>query len=507
MKEHNYEQGRIHSYYYYSDYFMSLKKYDSARYYLDKTYSIIQKKRNYKKLKKIVLTNKATINAKNGLYTRALFLYRKAYKIAINNKMQDTLLLKLNIFNMFNELGKEGKTIERLIKLKNKFTNDTIKNWLITFNYFETLANAYERKKDLKNALKIWKKNTSVANDHKNKRLEAYSLLKISNLFLLSDSLSKAEATINKFSETINRPFNDEILSLFYETNGLLNLKLNKLYVSNKYFDSITKIPKTNKKALMRAYKYKYDNYHILEMHKEANVAIKSYIEIRDHLRNITDKDILNYYNSDFRFIRERKEKNTLKLRNQKQNSRIIILSLIVLCTCLGFITTLILKKYNKNKITVKKLKANEKKNYEDQLKKREEELIATATSVQDQNKKIKHVQSKLNLIMNNKNYHQLVEVKKELNDLLNSSNGINLIYDKLESRYPNLAIVLKDNYPQLTANDIKHCLLLKLNLSIKDCSQLLSVSSHAIKMARKRIKKKMELPEETRLKEFLETI
>jgi tetratricopeptide (TPR) repeat protein len=105
-KKHNYERGTITVYYNYSDHFMRLNKYDSAGYYLDKTYSIIQKKRNYEKLKKNVLTNKATINAKNGLYTKALFLYRKAYKIAINNKMEDTLLLKLNIFNIFNELGK-----------------------------------------------------------------------------------------------------------------------------------------------------------------------------------------------------------------------------------------------------------------------------------------------------------------------------------------------------------------------------------------------------------------
>ncbi len=506
-EENKYVRGKVASCAFIGDYYLNTKKYDSANYYLEKAHLIIQEKQKFKRFLKKVLRNKARIFAKKGFYTKALFLYRKAYKVAINNKMKDTFLLKLNIFNMFNELGKHEIVIKRLIKLENKFIKGAKKNESIVYKYYLTLAKSYEKKKDFPEALRVLNKNIQIIKKPKYKELFNYSLLKISKLYVLSDSLSKAQMILEKFSNQSKSSINKTNQSFFYEIYGKLSYRLKDYSKSNKYYDSLIDLSSTEPITIVKAYQCKFDNYHKLSMHKEANESIRLYMEVNDSLQNVKDKDIISYYNSDLRYVKERKQKNVLKVKNKKQKNNIIILSLVLIC--LSFLITIVMVyiKYSKSKVRIKKLEINEKNIFEDQLKKREEELIVTASSIKEQNRKIKLIKKKLNETIQNNKYDDLLEIREQLNNLLSSSTGINLIYDKLESRYPNLAIVLKKNYPQLTANDIKHCLLLKLNLSIKDCSQLLNVSDHAIKMARKRIKKKMKLSEEIRLKEFLSNI
>ena len=506
-EEHEYIRGKVASCTFIGDYYFKTKKYDSANYYLEKAHQIIQKKQKFKRLSKKVLRNKARIFAKKGFYTKALFLYRKAYKIAINNKMKDTLLLKLNIFNMFNELGRHERVIKRLTALENKFIRGSKKNESIIYKYYLTLAESYEKKSDFSEALRILNKNIETIRKPKYERFFNHTLLKVSELYVFLDSISKAKRILKKLSNRYKKSTNKEMLSLFYEVNGKLNYKLNKFIKSNSYYDSLISLSSVEPKALIEAYKSKSENYHKLFMHKEANECIRLYMKVNDSLQNVKDKDILSYYNSDLRYVKERKQKNVLKTKNKKQENNIIILSLILLCFSFLIITGMIYKKYSTSKVKIKKLEINEKKIFEDQLKMREEELIVTASSIKEQNKKIKLIKKKLNETIQNNKYDDLIEIREQLNNLLSSSMGMNLIYDKLESRYPNLAIILKKNYPQLTANDIKHCLLLKLNLSIKDSSQILNVSGHAIKMARKRIKKKMKLSDDVRLKEFLNTV
>ncbi len=506
--KYNYTRGKVAAYTFIGDYFLKSRSYDSAYYYLDQAHHIIQKKHKFKRLFKKVVRNKAEIFARRGFYTKALFLYRKAYKISINNNLKDTLLLKLDIFNMFNKLGRYDKTIERLIKLERKFTKDSVRKPFISFKYYTVLAEAYEEKCDFEAALKMRKNNIQRVKTHKNKVLFDQSLLKISELYLLTDNIAKARDILKVFSKR-ERNLKDKgaELSLFYEINGRLSTRTNNYSLSNKYYDSLIDISLLEPRTLIKAYLYKSDNYKKLSMYKEANESLSLYMQINDSLQRLKDRDILSFYNSDLRYVKKIKETNVLKSENKDQRFSIVILSFILTCISFVIVITLIYRKYSNSKKTIKKLKINEKKIFEDQLKKREEELIVTTDSIQQQNKKIKTIRSNLKFIITDKDYNYLPSVLKELNELLDSSNSINLIYGKLESRYPNLAIILKQNYPELSANDIKHCLLLKLNLSIKDCSRLLNVTDHAIKMARKRIKKKLRLAEEVRLKEFLNDI
>ena len=62
----------------------------------------------------------------------------------------------------------------------------------------------------------------------------------------------------------------------------------------------------------------------------------------------------------------------------------------------------------------------------------------------------------------------------------------------------------LKDRFPDLTASELKLCAYLRMNLSTKEISQLMNISIRGVETNRYRLRKKLDLPNETNLVDFL---
>lgn len=62
----------------------------------------------------------------------------------------------------------------------------------------------------------------------------------------------------------------------------------------------------------------------------------------------------------------------------------------------------------------------------------------------------------------------------------------------------------LKDQFPDLSQSDLKLCALLSLNLSMKEMAELMGISPESVKMARHRLRKKLNLVTEENLAEFI---
>jgi ligand-binding sensor domain-containing protein/DNA-binding CsgD family transcriptional regulator len=63
---------------------------------------------------------------------------------------------------------------------------------------------------------------------------------------------------------------------------------------------------------------------------------------------------------------------------------------------------------------------------------------------------------------------------------------------------------VMKELYPQLSANELKLCAYLRMNLSTKEIAQLMNISVRGVEISRYRLRKKLQLPTETNLFQFL---
>lgn len=73
--------------------------------------------------------------------------------------------------------------------------------------------------------------------------------------------------------------------------------------------------------------------------------------------------------------------------------------------------------------------------------------------------------------------------------------------FDKVHTDF---LVVLKNRYPNLTASELKLCAYLRMNLSSKEIAQLLNISVRGVEIGRYRLRKKLGLPKETNLFEFL---
>ena len=62
----------------------------------------------------------------------------------------------------------------------------------------------------------------------------------------------------------------------------------------------------------------------------------------------------------------------------------------------------------------------------------------------------------------------------------------------------------VKESHPVLTPNDLRLCAYLRLNLSSKEIAPLLNISVRSIEIKRYRLRKKMNLPHEMGLVEYL---
>lgn len=101
----------------------------------------------------------------------------------------------------------------------------------------------------------------------------------------------------------------------------------------------------------------------------------------------------------------------------------------------------------------------------------------------------------------------ETAEIKKVLR-LLAEENKVNeeweqfsIHFDKVHS---NFLTVIKDRYPSINQQELKLCAYLIMNLSSKEIAQLMAISVRGVEISRYRLRKKLQIPTEINLFEFL---
>ena len=73
--------------------------------------------------------------------------------------------------------------------------------------------------------------------------------------------------------------------------------------------------------------------------------------------------------------------------------------------------------------------------------------------------------------------------------------------FDKVHSDF---LVAVKNKYPTLSANELKLCAYLRMNLSTKEIAQLMNISVRGVEISRYRLRKKLNIPTEMNLFNFL---
>lgn len=75
------------------------------------------------------------------------------------------------------------------------------------------------------------------------------------------------------------------------------------------------------------------------------------------------------------------------------------------------------------------------------------------------------------------------------------------------EQVHQSFFVRLKEICPDLTSGELRLCALVKLNLNLKESATILKISPDSVKTARYRLRKKLNVPEEQTLTDYLLTL
>ena len=100
-----------------------------------------------------------------------------------------------------------------------------------------------------------------------------------------------------------------------------------------------------------------------------------------------------------------------------------------------------------------------------------------------------------------NDDFKKIIHLLKEENKLDKDWEQFAIHFDLLHS---GLLKMLKQRYPHVSGHELKLCAYLRMNLSSKEIAQLENISVRGVEISRYRLRKKLQIPTETNLFDFL---
>lgn len=229
---------------------------------------------------------------------------------------------------------------------------------------------------------------------------------------------------------------------------------------------------------------------------KEAYISYNKGIEIKNEFQKKLKRNQILTGAREFELELKQERMNKLKL--EKENS-IFQRNLFIIILFLSLISIyFVLRSISANN----KRKEDELKFNQEILKKElqssEKELSLFKENRNKQNEFVESIKLELESLKSENNSFDKIEFIEKLNNSVIVTQQDWLQFSTLFNQvHPKFIDVLKQNYPQLTANEIRIIVLTKLDYSTKEMASMLGVSIDAIHKSRYRLRKKLELPEE----------
>lgn len=135
-------------------------------------------------------------------------------------------------------------------------------------------------------------------------------------------------------------------------------------------------------------------------------------------------------------------------------------------------------------------------------------ELANSAMSLVYKNELLQKISQELNKLKDKKDQKpqedQLRKIQKIIDDGMNDERDWNLFENSFNEAHESFFKKLKVNHPDLVPNDLKLCAYLRMNMSSKEMASLLNISVRGVEIRRYRLRKKLAVPHDKNLTEFL---
>jgi len=161
----------------------------------------------------------------------------------------------------------------------------------------------------------------------------------------------------------------------------------------------------------------------------------------------------------------------------------------------------------NEKKLKRKKLKAQKKivqinnEKLKEEVESKNRELAISTMSIIKKNEFLNAIKEELKASENNAVVKSVI---KTIDRNINNVDDWKFFEDAFNNADKNFLKKIKKIHPELTANDLRLCAYLRLNLSSKEIAPLLNISVRSVEVKRYRLRKKLNLPHEDVLADYI---
>lgn len=440
-----------------------------------------------------------------------------AEKEALKNKNNETLIKVYNLiaatYNFSNDSVKAIEYAKKALQIA-KENNDNLAVVLCSNNlsiYLNGTKNYQESLKYLSEAKPYINKiqNTFLKNRHK--FFYANTLFKMGEI---NESEKINDSLLSQNSIVVN----DDNLASSLLLKADIN-KYKKKYKDAIYFynEGILKANKTNKittessgyKSLSETYEEFDDSKNALFYYKK-HVAIENKIdslELSKELKNMEIKNAISSYEQKLKL--KNQEIELLNLKSTKSKFQLFGL----ICLVFGAVIFVIRqRKINsitkKNALYVKQISELREQTLENKVSFTSNQIVEFAIQIEDQNKLLYEFKNKLSSLLKNlKKTENTEEVKNllfDVNTALEHNNEKIKLNTQISNATDDFLFNIKEKFPDLNEKEIQIITYLRLNYKTKQIASLLAINNQSVNNYRASIRKKMNVPKEQNLNQFL---
>lgn len=348
-------------------------------------------------------------------------------------------------------------------------------------------------------------------------RINSYSGL--SSTYLSLSKLEKAKKNYNKaiyflelaleylFKEDISYAGPKNVhLSGIYAELGMNYFELNEFEKSFNYFKDALNLGLSSGELLTVALAARgiSDIWYRWNRYDSAYYYHKKYKKYSDSLSNEENIRKLAHQDARFRYeqlLAAESQKREEEVAQQRKN--VLILAFIIIGLVLALVVLILLLKLGRNKVARMEL---QRKNLQNELGLRNKELTTHVMSQLKKNEFIMEVSAKLEKTLSVVKPENRIVIERVIKQL--ESDSSQEMWKEFELRFQNVHDdffkKLVKKFPDLTANDLRLCAFLKLNLNTKEISSITHQSINSIDVARSRLRQKLGLDKEDNLIAFL---
>jgi DNA-binding CsgD family transcriptional regulator len=155
-----------------------------------------------------------------------------------------------------------------------------------------------------------------------------------------------------------------------------------------------------------------------------------------------------------------------------------------------------------------KRLVLLEKEKIEAEMSHKNKQLAISISGLLKKNEFLIHLKEEIVKIAekaaNGPAEERLKKILASVEDNLEADNEYEQFEDHFDAVHDDFLKTVKKRFPQLTPKDLRLCAYLRMNLSTKEIAPLLNISPRGVEISRYRLRKKMNLPHDANLIEFM---